>query len=228
MSDFIGWMLTPELRRHLLTYIPLDTLLTTIAISKEFEETMRDYIGRRVESGELIFHRGEDIAFDRNRSDEEKRALGQAAKKKNKLVTQSIFLQNLPRVGDNACILARNLIVVDIPEGVEKIGEDAFIQCKRLTNVSFPTTLRVIGYQYFAGCYSLENVDLLHTNLQELGRGAFGRCGELKSMTTPDSHQTLGLGVFFGCLELVPSSIDVNDFHNDTTREVVAHLGDVS
>ena len=60
MSGFIGWMLTPEFRHHLLTYIPLDALLTTMTISKEYEETTREYIARRVESGEMIFNLGVD------------------------------------------------------------------------------------------------------------------------------------------------------------------------
>ncbi|GMH73203.1 hypothetical protein TrLO_g13726 [Triparma laevis f. longispina] len=64
MPGFIEWMLTPEFRRHLLTCIPLDALLTTISISKEFEETTREYIARRVEDGEMIFHRGVDSVID--------------------------------------------------------------------------------------------------------------------------------------------------------------------
>ena len=36
-------MMTPEFRRHLLTYIPLDALLTKMAISQEFEETTSEY-----------------------------------------------------------------------------------------------------------------------------------------------------------------------------------------
>ncbi|GMH57355.1 hypothetical protein TL16_g02355 [Triparma laevis f. inornata] len=45
MPGFIGWMLTPEFRRHLLTYIPLDTLLTTIELDDngEFEEAKEVY-----------------------------------------------------------------------------------------------------------------------------------------------------------------------------------------
>ena len=72
MSGFIDWMLTPEFRRHLLTYVPFDALLTTMSISKEFEVT-REYIARWVESGEMIFHRGVDIVFDIANSSEEER-----------------------------------------------------------------------------------------------------------------------------------------------------------
>ena len=100
MSDFIGWMLTPEFQRHLLTYIPLDTLLTIKVISKEFEETTRGYIAMRVESGEMIFHRGVDIVFDpNNSSQEELTAFSTASLERNKFVTQVVFLQNLPQVG---------------------------------------------------------------------------------------------------------------------------------
>ena len=74
MSGLIGWMLTPEFHRHLLTYIPLDALLTTMSISKEFEETTREYIARRVEDGEMIFHRGVDSVIDFDNSSEEERS----------------------------------------------------------------------------------------------------------------------------------------------------------
>ncbi|GMH60824.1 hypothetical protein TL16_g03133 [Triparma laevis f. inornata] len=117
MPGFIGWMLTPEFRRHLLTYIPLDALLTTMSISKDFEETTREYIARRVESGEMIFHRGVDIAFDRNSSEKDLSEFVKEIKEKNKLVTQVMFHKNLPRIGDYAFALAHNLIIVDIPEG---------------------------------------------------------------------------------------------------------------
>ncbi|GMI17586.1 hypothetical protein TrLO_g3928 [Triparma laevis f. longispina] len=43
-------------------------------------------------------------------------------------------------------------------------------------------------------------------------------------MTIQDSLQTLGVNVFWRCSKLIPSNINVNDLHNDTTSEVVAHL----
>ncbi|GMH60952.1 hypothetical protein TrLO_g13651 [Triparma laevis f. longispina] len=81
-----------------------------------------------------------------------------------------------------------------------------------------------IGEVAFSNCTGLENVDLLHRNLQELGQAVFYACKELKSVTIPDSLQTLGRDVFLECFKLVPSSIDVNNFDNDTTSEVVAYL----
>ena len=75
----------------------------------------------------MIFYRGTDIAFDRlNSSQEERKEFARASARSNKLVTQAIFLQNLPRVGDYACYCAINLVVVKIPEGIESIGYAAF------------------------------------------------------------------------------------------------------
>jgi len=213
-------MLTMEFRRHLFTYIPLDMLLTMKVLSKEFEVTMREYIARRVEGGRMIFHHGVDIIFDPyNGSEEETMAFVNAAKKRNKLVTQVVFLQNLPQIGYRACLYAVNLVVVNIPEGVERIGKGAFWGCSSLTTVYFPPSLTSIGEYALEMCVSLDNVDLLHTNLQELGQTAFGGCGELKSMTIPDSLQTLGAGVFRDCSKLVPSNIEPY-----RTPSVVAHL----
>ncbi|GMH78712.1 hypothetical protein TrLO_g1456 [Triparma laevis f. longispina] len=107
--------------------------------------------------------------------------------------------------------LAVNLVIVDIPEGIESIGRSAFHYCRSLTTVSFPTMLTSIGDNTFFQCSSLDNIDLLHTNLHEFGDWAFCGCSELKSMTIPDSLQTFGRSVFCMCDKLVPSNIDVED-----------------
>lgn len=64
-------------------------------------------------------------------------------------VTKVIFLQNITQVGKYACYYAINLIVVDIPEGVETIVWNTFLFCFNLNSVHFPSTLKVIGFQRF-------------------------------------------------------------------------------
>ncbi|GMH88592.1 hypothetical protein TL16_g11197 [Triparma laevis f. inornata] len=219
------FMYTPEFRRHFVEFVPLDTLLTMKVISKEFEETTREYIAWRVKNGEMILHRGVNIAFDLDKSSvEEKEAFAEAAAARHNLVTQVVFLQNLPRIGDFACFFAWSLVIVDIPEGVVGIGDYAFGYCNSLTAISFPRTLTLIGGHAFEYCKSLENVDLLHTNLQEIDDWAFQECSELKLMTIPDSLQAIGIFVFDKCSKLAPSNIDVNDDDDDLSPKVVAHL----
>ncbi|GMH61724.1 hypothetical protein TrLO_g7550 [Triparma laevis f. longispina] len=142
-----------------------------------------------------------------------------AQEERRKLITLVISLLDITKVGENACNMAVNLVVVNLPEGVKSIGKYAFCNCESLTTISFPTTLTSIADFAFYRCSSLDNADLLHTNLQKLGRGAFASCIELKSMMIPDSLQTLGDYVFADCYKLVPSNI--NATYNNT---VVAYL----
>ena len=57
-----------------------------------------------------------------------------------------IFLQNITKVGNFACHFAINLVVVDIPKGVERIGHGAFFHCKSLTTVFFTEDVEVPWY----------------------------------------------------------------------------------
>jgi len=195
------FMHTPEFRRHFVEYVPDDTLMVMRLVSKpwmrEIENLLRRIIENGGQRGELIAHGGNDMSFMKVKPQRERR----------KLVSRVVFLLNITKVGVYACDHTINLVVVDIPEGVESIGDRAFFRCSSLTTVSFPKTLTFIDTAAFAECISLENVDLLHTNLQELGMVVFDTCSELNSMTIPDSLQTLGWGVFANCDKLVPSDV---------------------
>ncbi|GMH77182.1 hypothetical protein TL16_g07322 [Triparma laevis f. inornata] len=207
------FMHTPEFRRHFVEFVHVQTLMVLRVATKGWKVVADALIDEGVKSGELIVHDGKDISG----------AGAYARRERRKLVTRVIFLLNITKVGNRACFLAFNLIVVDIPEGIERIGDYAFRRCSILTTVSFPTTLKSIEAIAFQDCSSLDNVDLLHTNLQQLSYCAFYNCKELKSMKIPDSLQTLGQYVFQKCPKLVPSTIKVNSV-NDVTSEVVSHL----
>ncbi|GMH91303.1 hypothetical protein TrVE_jg6802 [Triparma verrucosa] len=191
--------------------------MTMRVLCKDWRRVADKFIDGKVESGVMTVVGENGISYEEAKAQRERRLL----------VTQVVFLLNITKVGDHSCYYA-NLVVVEIPEGVESIGIGAFFGCRSLTTVSFPTTLRLIRYNVFIGCSSLENIDLLHTQLQEIGNGAFGYCSELKSMTVPDSLQTLGVFVFADCLKLVPSTINVDygdeEEGDDTTSEIVALL----
>ncbi len=53
---------------------------------------------------------------------------------------------------------AKNLMNVDLPEGVIIIGNSAFENAERLTSVKLPSLIQVIGSQAFAGCTALEEI----------------------------------------------------------------------
>ncbi|GMH65501.1 hypothetical protein TrLO_g8845 [Triparma laevis f. longispina] len=198
-------MHTPEFRRHFFGSVHVQTFMALRVATKGWNAAADALIDEGVASGAMIVHGGKGTSW--------------AQEKRRKLVTRVIFLQNITNVGERACKLAINLVVVDIPEGVESIGDYAFLACCSLTTVSFPATLTLIGTSTFNECISLENVDLLHTNLQELGSDAFADCKNLTSMTILDSLQKLGQLVFCRCSKLAPSNINVNK-----TKAVISHL----
>ena len=209
------FMATDDFMRLLRGYVDVTDLFHTFRlVSKPWQRIVEELIDREFESGVLAFHDGNDINYDEVDARRERRAL----------VARVVFLLNITEVGDCACCLAVNLVVVDIPEGVERIRDSAFASCSSLTTVSFPTTLTLVESVVFYNCTSLENVDLRHTNLQELGECAFQFCSELKSMTIPDSLQKLGKLVFYNCFKLVHSYIDVGNSSNDATSEVLKYL----
>ena len=53
---------------------------------------------------------------------------------------------------------AKNLMNVDLPEGVIIIGNSAVENAERLTSVKLPSLIQVIGSQAFAGCTALEEI----------------------------------------------------------------------
>ena len=214
------FMFTPEFRRHFVEFVSVDTLMMLRFVTKGYRDAVDAFTDGGVRSGELMVHAGNNLSEEEDWDRDWRR----------KLVTRVIFLLNAIKVGDRACKYTENLVVVDIPEGVEIISECAFFSLESLTTVSFPTTLKSIGKEAFCHCLSLDNVDLLHTNLQELGWRAFCECSELRSMTIPESLQTFGDDVIWDCSKLVRSSINVTTTMStiydeyDITSKVVAHI----
>ncbi|GMH73394.1 hypothetical protein TL16_g06176 [Triparma laevis f. inornata] len=202
-----------DFMRYLVEFVQGGTLMNLRLLDKEWNGVADALIDEGVRSSEMLVHRGYNLGW----------CMSDPLKEKNTLVTRVVFLHKVTKVRRHACFYAINLVVVDIPEGVESISAWAFMSCSSLTTVSFPTTLISIREGAFYHCSSLDNIDLLHTNLQKLGRRAFADCYQLKSMTLPDSLQTLGALVFDGCKKLVPSYF-YNCYFLDPTTKVVAHL----
>ncbi|GMH95977.1 hypothetical protein TrVE_jg10993 [Triparma verrucosa] len=213
------FMHTDDFRRLFVGFVMLDTLVAMRWLDSKWHKVVEKKLTEVKQDepfGEVIVHGGNDISEDEANSGARYEGMKQ--------VTKVVFLLNTTKVGDRACRSSSNLLVVDIPEGITSIGRLSFWGCSSLKNISFPKSLTSIGKWSFQDCYSLEEVDLLHTNVQKLCKYAFANCTSLRKLKVPDSLQVFGLNVFLYSSKLVLSNINVSDWENDTTSEVVAHL----
>ncbi|GMH97844.1 hypothetical protein TrVE_jg3175 [Triparma verrucosa] len=213
------FMHTDDFRRLFVEFVMVDTLVAMRWLDKKWHAVVEKKLIEFEDEpfGEIIVHGGNDISYEEATSD--------ARKERMKQVTKVIFLLNITKVGERACLYASILVVVDIPEGITSIGYRSFFRCSSLKDISFPKSLTSIGNGSFSNCSSLERVDLLHTNVRELGEDAFMDCTSLREMKIPDSLQTFDDGdggVFTSCFKLVPSAIDTEWGHD--SNAVVAYL----
>ncbi|GMI02081.1 hypothetical protein TrVE_jg8033 [Triparma verrucosa] len=227
-------MHTDDFRRLFVGFVVVDTLVAMRWLDRKWHKVVEKKLIEFEDEpfGEIIVHGGNDLSYNE--------AVSGGRRVGMKLVTKVVFLLNITKVGEYACMYASILVVVDIPEGITSIGDVSFANCRSLKHIKFPKSLTSIGISSFSRCPSLEQVDLLHTNVQELGNCAFECCTSLREMKVPDSLQTFGECAFEGCSKLVPSSVnvhyedyyeeydsDTNDFDTndyDTTSEVIAYL----
>ena len=107
----------------------------------------------------------------------------------------------------------RNLVSVDIEEGVERIGNAIFQSCNGLAMVKLPSTLKSIGDSSFICCYSLNSL-LLPDAVREIGASAFYSCTNLVEVVIPESVETVGGSAFARCSSLkklaLPGRDDMN------------------
>ncbi|GMH98186.1 hypothetical protein TrST_g835 [Triparma strigata] len=231
------FMHTDDFRRLFVDFVMVDTLVAMRWLDKKWHKVVEKKLIEFEDEphGEVIVHGGNDLSRSEAMSDTRR-------SDRIEQVTKVIFLLNITKVGDRACLFASILVVVDIPEGITSIGLDSFYFCSSLKTVKFPKSLTSMSVNSFGHCSSLEEVDLLHTNVQKLGAHAFAYCTSLREMKVPDSLQTCGEDVFMNCSKLVPSAINVGgepafndegsydsnaswtEEEEDVTSEVVAYL----
>ncbi|GMI01606.1 hypothetical protein TrST_g8732 [Triparma strigata] len=156
------FMHTDDFRRLFVGFVMVDTLVAMRWLDRKWhkvvEKKLTDFEDEPI--GELIVVGGNDISVGEANS---------GARLENmKQLARVVFLLNITKVGDRACLYASNLVVVDIPEGITIIGRWSFWGCSNLKDIKFPKSLKRIGSMSFARCSSLEEVDLLHTNVHYL------------------------------------------------------------
>ena len=115
---------------------------------------------------------------------------------------QSVTLDGVKNIGQDAFKDCHQLTEVTIADGMETIGSGAFQNCSRLETVTIPGSVTSIGADAFQNCGNLDTV-VIGNNVKNIGSGAFSGCGSLTSMTIPGSVNNIGNGAFQNCGELV-------------------------
>ena len=100
----------------------------------------------------------------------------------------------------------KDIVEVNVPDGVTSIGNGAFTSCTSLASIDLPNSLTNIGNGTFTNCTSLASIDLPNS-LTNIGQNAFYGCSKLASIDLPNSLTSIGNGTFQACTSL--ASIDL-------------------
>jgi hypothetical protein len=119
----------------------------------------------------------------------------------------------------------RQLMIVELCEGLEQIDRRAFYGCTSLTSISVPSTVKWIDKYAFYRCTKLIKMDLCE-GLGWIDRGAFQDCTSLKRIIIPSTVKVIGRWAFKGCIKLMNvklceglERIDSEAFENCTSLE---------
>ena len=139
-------MNTDDFRRLFVGFVMVDTLVAMRWLDRKWHKVVAKKLTKMEDEpfGEIIVHGGNDISAEE--------AVSNVRRERMKQVTKVVFLLNITKVGEYACRLASNLVVVDIPEGITSIGYASFASCHSLKEIKFPKSLTSIGNGSFYEC----------------------------------------------------------------------------
>ncbi|MDE6088702.1 MAG: leucine-rich repeat domain-containing protein [Oscillospiraceae bacterium] len=103
---------------------------------------------------------------------------------------ESIDLQQVRTIGEDAFYYCIALKEITIPEGVTELPGAVFGCCAELETVNLPSGLLSIGNKCFYSCVSLQKINLPE-GLQKMGEYAFCHCTELRALAIPESLTTV-------------------------------------
>lgn len=100
----------------------------------------------------------------------------------------------------------KNVIVVEIEDGVKKIGYDTFSCCYYLTSIIIPNSVKEIGQGAFQSCHSLTSITIPNS-AKSIGKHAFQSCIALTTITIPNSVEKIESYAFYFCRSLTSITI---------------------
>lgn len=150
----------------------------------------------------------------------------------------TIILDGIKAIGENAFAGCYNLAAISIPKSVVFIGASAFSGCSKLQSVNIPEKITSIAPSAFSNCSKLQSVyipekvtsigasafsrcsNLLSINIprgvEEIGDYAFGQCSSLTSVTLPKTIRTLAGSAFAYCENLTSIRVDAGNPYYDS------------
>ncbi len=93
---------------------------------------------------------------------------------------------------------ARDLIYLNVEDGVTHIGDDAFAGCRYLARAVISDTVTSIGNDAFYGCSTLWDLKL-PAKIDSIDEYAFHNCTSLGSIALPDTLTHIGNDAFHDC-----------------------------
>lgn len=89
----------------------------------------------------------------------------------------------------------KNLVSINIPDGVQLISSSTFNGCIKLKNLKLGSGIKTIGSSAFSQCDSLESV-IIPEKVTKIEGFAFNGCEKLASVVIPKSLTTIGEQIF--------------------------------
>ncbi len=109
--------------------------------------------------------------------------------------------EGVTSIGEYAFSGCSSLASITLPEGVTSIADRAFEGCSSLASITLPEGLTSIGSYAFLGCSSLENI-MLPEGLIQIDNAGFKNCTKLTTITIPRNVEYIGDSAFSGCTSL--------------------------
>ena len=123
---------------------------------------------------------------------------GEVADELRRKLTHVRVAPQVAEIPNEAFSGCKNLVDVQLSEGLQVIGARAFYGCFVMRSVTLPSTVIELGGQAFYDCRHLVELRL-NEGLQSIGKSAFSHCKALRSVTLPSTVTELAYEAFFGC-----------------------------
>lgn len=94
----------------------------------------------------------------------------------------------------------KNIVQIELPEGIVAISDNAFSDFQNLYSITLPVSLTKIGNETFKNCPKLKSIDL--KSVKVIGEKAFYGCTSLSEVNFGENIGYLPNAVFLNCISL--------------------------